>query len=79
MNSPGMGTTTKVKELREFLFHYYTGELVPFSTDKVLEYLKPDPAIYSEFEKLSKKKKKELFSKYIRMYNEKHPVYFPKG
>ena len=25
------------------------------------------------------KNKKELATKYIRMYNEKHPVYFPKG
>jgi hypothetical protein len=28
---------------------------------------------------LSRKKKKELATKYIRMYNEKHLVYFPKG
>lgn len=80
INSPtGAGNPTKVKELREFLFHFYSGELVPFSTDKVLEFLKPDPDIYNEYNKLSKKKKKELFSKYIRMYNEKHPVYFPKN
>ena len=27
----------------------------------------------------TKKKKKEFAFKYMRLYNEKHPVYFPKG
>lgn len=73
----GSTGTGRVKELKEFLFNFYTNELMYFSNDKLLELLKNDTLIYEEYKKLSKKKKKEYASKYIRMYNEKHPVYFP--
>ena len=43
------------------------------------EYLKRDETIYNEYKVLNKKNKKEMATKYIRMYNEKHLVYFPKG
>lgn len=73
------GGTTNTKELREFLMDFYTGHLFDFSTDQILELMKNDSLIYNEYAALSKKKKRELASKYIRMYNEKHPVYFPKN
>jgi len=77
LNSPG--GATKVKELREFLLDFNTGELHPFSTDKLLELFKGDKEIYEEYDKLSKKKKKEQASRFIRRYNDKHPIYFPKN
>ncbi len=74
-----VGGTAPAKELREFLLDFYTGNIYEFSTDKILELIKSDSIISAEYSALSKKKKKELASKYIRMYNEKHPIYFPKN
>lgn len=79
MNAPMNSTAAKTREIRQYLFDFYSGEIVQFSVEKLEEYLKRDEAIYKEFSTLNKKKKKEFATKYIRMYNEKHVVYFPKG
>lgn len=79
MNAPINSTAMKTREIRQFLFDFYSGEIVPFSIEKLEEFLKRDEVVYKEFMSLGKKKKKELATKYIRMYNEKHQVYFPKG
>lgn len=79
MNAPMNSTAAKTREIRQYLFDFYSGEIVQFSIEKLEEYLKRDEAIYKEFSTLNKKKKKEFATKYIRMYNEKHVVYFPKG
>ena len=36
-------------------------------------------AIFMAVKFINSLKKKEVAVKYIRLYNEKHPVYFPKG
>lgn len=79
MNAPMNSRAYKTREIRQFLFDFYSGEIVPFSIEKTEEYLKRDDTIYKEYTALSRKKKKEQATKYIRMFNEKHPVYFPKG
>lgn len=78
INGP-VGTTTTAKEIREYLMDFYTGTRVEFSLESLESMLKPDPEIYNEFMALPRKKKRELASRYIRKYNEKHPVYFPKN
>jgi len=79
MNAPINNTAAKTREIRQYLFDFYSGEIVQFSIEKLEEFLKRDEVIYKEFSTLNKKKKKEFATKYIRMYNEKHAVYFPKG
>ncbi|MDF2448608.1 MAG: hypothetical protein K0R26_1112 [Bacteroidota bacterium] len=79
MNAPINSTNYKTREIRQFLFDFYSGEIVPFSLEKVEELLKRDEPIYKEFMSLSRKKRRDAVTKYIRMYNEKHLVYFPKG
>jgi hypothetical protein len=79
MNAPLNSSAHKTKEIRQFLFDFYSGEVAEFSIEKVTEYLKRDEHLYSEYIALNKRKKKELAFKYIRLYNEKHPIYFPKG
>lgn len=79
MNVPMNSTSTKTREIRQYLFDFYSGEITPFNIEKMDEYLQRDPDIYKEYNTLNKKKKKEFATKYIRMYNEKHLVYFPKG
>ncbi len=79
MNAPMGSRAYKTKELRQFMFNFYTGEIVEFNIDTLSQWLKNDAQIYSEFIALSKKKKKEFATRYIRLYNEKNKVYFPKG
>lgn len=79
MNAPLNSSASKSREIRQYLFDFYSGEIVQFNIEKLEEFLKRDELIYKEFSVLSKKKKRELATKYIRMYNEKHLVYFPNG
>ena len=79
MNAPIGSNAQKVREIRQYLFDFYSGEITPFSIDKIETYLKRDETIYNEYKALNKKNKKEMATKYIRMYNEKHLVYFPEG
>jgi hypothetical protein len=79
MNAPMGSRAYKTKEIRQFIFNFYNGEITEFNIDTLEEWLKNDNQVYTEFKVLSRKKKKEYATKYIRMYNEKHLVYFPKG
>jgi hypothetical protein len=79
INGPVGNSTTNAKEIREYLMNFYTGNLIEFNLENLEEMLKKDDTIYKEFMALSKKKKKEQANRFIRKYNEKHPVYFPKN
>lgn len=79
MNTPSNSTAHSIKEFRPFLFDFYSGDITEFSLEKLEEYLSRDISLVNEFKQLRKKKKKEYAAKYIRMFNEKHPVFFPKG
>lgn len=78
INGPVGGTTT-AKEIRDYLMDFYTGNRVDYNLQNLEELLKRDDEIYKEFMTLSNKKKRELATRFIRKYNEKHPVYFPKN
>lgn len=77
--APITSTPYKTKEIRQYMFDFYSGEITQFSIEKLEEYLKRDSILYTEFKALNRKKKKSEAFKYLRLYNEKHPVYFPKG
>ncbi len=74
----GMGTNIKTQEMREFILNFYNGILVPFSMDLAEELIQRDSTVYAEYKLLKRKKQKEQISRYIRKYNELHPVYFLK-
>lgn len=78
INGPS-GSTTTANEIREYLMDFYTGKRVEFNLENLENMLKKDEEIYKEFMALSRKKKKEQANRYIRKYNQKHPVYFPKN
>lgn len=72
------GTTMKTKEVREFIINFYDGVVQELNYDVVEQLLSRDETLYKEFKALKKRKKKELISRYIKRYNELHPVYFLK-
>ncbi len=79
INGPVGSSTTNAKEIRDYLMDFYTGNRVDYNLENLEELLKRDTEIYNEFMALSRKKKKEQATRFIRKYNEKHPVYFPKN
>ncbi len=79
MNTPSNSTAHSIKEFRPFLFDFYSGDITEFSLEKLEDYLIRDASLINEFRQLRKKKKKEHAAKYMRLYNERHPVFFPKG
>lgn len=66
------------KELKEFLMNFYEGILTEFTTQTAEELIGRDKALFDEYKNLSKKKQKDEIYKYIRRYNQAHPVHFLK-
>ncbi len=62
----------------QYLLDFETGKVYVFSVNSVESILMKDPELYEEFSKLSNRKKKKLKFLYVRKYNQKHPIYFPK-
>ena len=73
----GMGSGY-TRETREFLIDFYDGVVTELSLDKAGNLLGRDKTLYDEFKKLSRKRQKEQLYRFIRRYNELHPVYFLK-
>ena len=69
--------TTKTV-LIQYLLDFKTGKIYEFNYQAVEKLISDDIDLYEEFSKLSKRKKKKLKFLYIRKYNKKHPIYFPK-
>jgi hypothetical protein len=65
-------------ELREFVMNFYHGRIEDLTMQKAEELLSRDEALYAEFRKLRRRKQKEDLYRFIRRYNERHPVYFLK-
>lgn len=74
----GYGTTTsnRTKEIREFIMNFYDGKVVEFNMDKAEELLSRDVALYAEYKQLGRRKQRDQVHRYIRRYNDLHPVYF---
>jgi len=62
----------------QYLLDFDTGNIYDFTIGSVEKIISKDIELYEEFSKLSNRKKKKLKFLYIRKYNQKHPVYFPK-
>jgi hypothetical protein len=71
----GSGVT---RELREFLVNFHDGVITEFSMKKAEALLARDTLLFSEYKKLNRRKEKEQVYRFIRRYNDLHPVYFLK-
>jgi hypothetical protein len=70
-------TTTTKTEVKQYLYHFKTGQVLDYTYENIELILKSDKELYEEFEKLRKKKKKQLKFVYLRKFNEKHPLFIP--
>ncbi len=69
---------TTVTELRQYLLDFETGKIYDFNYITVEILLMNDTEIYDEYNDLRKRKKKKLKFLYLRKFNEKNPLFFPK-
>ena len=76
MFGPMGGGAYSTKELREFTLNFHEGVVKEFNQTETEKILETDRELYTEFKKLSKKNQREQISRYIRKFNESHPVYF---
>jgi len=74
----GMGATSRTREVREFIINFYDGKMEELNLEKVEQLLSRDETLYKEFKSLKRRKQKEQISRFIKKYNEAHPVYFLK-
>ena len=74
----GGGRAIKTKEVNEFIVSYYDGKVIPFDMDYLDLLLSTDETVYKEYKSLSRRQRKKQVTRYIRKFNEKHPVYFLK-
>lgn len=70
--------TTTTIEMRQYILDLELGKVLDFDYKSVEVALMKDPELYDEFNKLRKRKKRKQKFFFIRKYNEKHPLYFPK-
>jgi len=78
MLGPGIGSGGRRQEVREFLINFYDGVITEFKMEEAELLVSRDKLLYVEFKKLNRRKQKEQIFRYIRKYNEAHPVYFLK-
>lgn len=69
--------TYQTEELRQYLIIMKTGEVIDYNLKNVESLLKQDNELYNEFQALSKRKKNKQMFYYVRLFNEKRPIYFP--
>lgn len=62
-------------ELRQFLINMDTGEILDYNLKNIELLLKRDPEIYNDFMELRKRKRTKQMFYFIRLYNEKRPLY----
>jgi hypothetical protein len=69
---------TRTKEIREFIIDFYDGNIIDFTMEKAEAMLGRDSVLYAGYKGLSRRSRKEQVNRYIRRFNEAHPVYFLK-
>lgn len=67
------------KETRQFLLDFSTGQIIEYNIQNVSAILMRDTELFDEYNVLKKRKKRQLMFLYIRKYNERNPLYFPKN
>ena len=70
--------TTRSREMRQYLLRFESGEILPYDRESILIVLMEDAELYEEYNTLRKRKQRDLMFFFLRRYNEKHPIYFPK-
>lgn len=70
--------TARSREMRQYLLRFESGEILAYDRESIMVILMDDPELYEEYNNLRKRKQRDLMFFFLRRFNEKYPVYFPK-
>jgi hypothetical protein len=70
---------TSSSEMRQYLLDFRTGNILDYEVESLKVLLMADPELHDEFAALGKKKQKQMKFLYIRKFNERNPLFFPKN
>jgi len=73
----GPSMPMKQRETRQFIFDFYSGEVMDYTLNNVELLISRDIALYEEFLKLKKRKRRDMMMLYVRKFNTAHPISFP--
>lgn len=76
--SPQRATTYSRTEMKQFILDFETGKVMDYNSGNLEIALMRDPELHDEYSLLKSKERKQLKFVYIRKFNERNPVYFPK-
>jgi hypothetical protein len=66
-------------EMKQYLLDFKTGNILEYDVESIELLLMSDPELHDEFTSLNNKKQKQLKFLYLRKFNERNPLYFPKN
>ena len=69
--------TYQSDELRQFIIDMKSGKIIDYNLKNVEQILKRDSQTYNEFMKLGKRKRAKQMFIYLRLFNERNPLYIP--
>ncbi|MCF8371272.1 MAG: hypothetical protein K9H64_06605 [Bacteroidales bacterium] len=75
-NTRGRFPTTS-KELRQYMLDFETGQVLDYNHESLKVFLMRDPALYEEFNNLSRRKQKKMVFMFLRRFNEQNPLMIP--
>lgn len=75
---PNQQYGTPVESMQQYVIDTKTGTVYDFNVSTMEFILQRDAVLAAEYAGLKKKQKKDQTFVFLRKYNEKHPLYFPK-
>lgn len=69
---------TSSSEMRQYLLDFKNGNILDYEVESMKVLLMADPELHDEYAALGKKKQKQMKFLYIRKFNERNPLFFPK-
>ncbi len=64
-------------EVQQYIYNFETGQVLEYNSQNMEQFLMADPKMHDEYADLSRKKKTAKLFYYMRLFNEKHPLYVP--
>lgn len=70
-------TTTQTR-VSQFLINFKNGTIYAFDEKNIGQLIYDDESLFQEFSDLKRRKRRQLAFSFVKRYNQKHPLYFPK-
>ena len=73
----GSSMPVKQRETKQFIFDFYSGEVMDYTLNNIEILVSRDLKLYEEFMQFKRKKRMDMMMLYVRKYNAAHPISFP--